>query len=133
MPGDVVTPVGAVGTARGVTGADGADSTPYPAAFVAATVNTYVVPFVNPGTVHGDADAPPGHTKVPDPYDTRKPDTALPPLFAGVGPVKVATAEESSAVTAVIVGAAGVVRGLADTEDDVAETPAELVAVITKS
>ena len=36
--------------ATGVTGLDAADSAPVPTAFVAATVNVYVVPFVSPPT-----------------------------------------------------------------------------------
>jgi hypothetical protein len=55
-----VTPVGAPGAVRGiVTGADGADAVPAPAAFVATTVKVYVTPRVSPSTVQnasgGDA------------------------------------------------------------------------------
>jgi hypothetical protein len=39
LPGTADTPVGAPGTVRGVTAADGADATPVPAALVAVTVN----------------------------------------------------------------------------------------------
>jgi hypothetical protein len=38
-PGVADTPVGAPGTVRGVTAADGADAAPVPATLVAATVN----------------------------------------------------------------------------------------------
>jgi hypothetical protein len=48
-----VTFVGAPGTviAPGVTGVDGAEAGPVPTAFVAETVNVYVVPFCSPVTV----------------------------------------------------------------------------------
>jgi hypothetical protein len=35
----------------GVTGSDGTDSSPLPAALVAWTVNVYVLPFVRPETI----------------------------------------------------------------------------------
>jgi hypothetical protein len=46
-----VTLAGAEGTVAGVTGADATDWGPVPTAFVAATLNVYVVPFVSPVTV----------------------------------------------------------------------------------
>ena len=53
FPAVAVTPVGAEGTvAVGVTGAEGAEAGPVPKAFVAVTVNVYVVPIVSPTTVH---------------------------------------------------------------------------------
>ena len=42
---------GAEAGADGVTGADSAEKSPVPAAFRAATRNTYAVPFVSPVTV----------------------------------------------------------------------------------
>lgn len=48
---DAVTETGTPGTVRGVTGADAALAPPVPAAFLAATVNVYTVPFDNPETV----------------------------------------------------------------------------------
>ena len=40
--------VGAPGTVIGVTGADGSDCGPVPAALTAATLNVYAVPLVKP-------------------------------------------------------------------------------------
>ena len=54
FPGAPTTAVGASGTvgpADGVTAAEAAESGPVPAAFVAATVKVYAVPFVRPVTV----------------------------------------------------------------------------------
>ena len=47
--------VGALGTVRGVTAEDVAETTPVPATLVALTRNVYDVPFVKPVTV-ADAD-----------------------------------------------------------------------------
>jgi hypothetical protein len=47
------SPVGTLGSATGVTLADGPDAAELPIAFVATTVNVYAVPFVNPDTVTG--------------------------------------------------------------------------------
>ncbi|GAA0937135.1 hypothetical protein GCM10009557_95810 [Virgisporangium ochraceum] len=59
-----VTPVGAPGTAAGVTLVLAADAAEVPVALVAVTVNVYGVPFVRPVTTHGlaeqDAVSPPG-------------------------------------------------------------------------
>ena len=46
------TLVGAPGTVRGVIAADGADASPVPMPFVAATVKVYAVPLVRPVTVN---------------------------------------------------------------------------------
>jgi hypothetical protein len=51
LPAVPDTPVGAPGTADGVTGAEAAESAPVPTALIAATVNVYAVPFVSPVTV----------------------------------------------------------------------------------
>jgi hypothetical protein len=53
FPAVADTPVGAPGTvgAVGVTALLATDAGPVPTAFVALTVNVYVVPFVNPDTV----------------------------------------------------------------------------------
>ena len=50
-PATADTPVGASGARAGVTAADADDNAPVPSAFVAATLNVYAVPFVNPVTV----------------------------------------------------------------------------------
>jgi hypothetical protein len=57
-PGDPVTPVGAPGTPTGVTAAEASESAPVPTALIAATVNVYAVPFVNPVTVNDVAAEP---------------------------------------------------------------------------
>ena len=52
-PATADTPPGAAGTlenALGVTGFEGLDAGPRPTAFVALTVNVYVVPFTRPDT-----------------------------------------------------------------------------------
>ena len=46
-----VTPVGAAGTAPGVTALDGAEAVPVPRELVAVTLNVYAVPLVSPVTV----------------------------------------------------------------------------------
>ena len=43
---------GAPGTVRGVIAADGAEASPVPMPFVAATVKVYAVPLVRPVTVN---------------------------------------------------------------------------------
>jgi len=55
FPTDAATLVGASGTAAGVTEFDAVDAVLVPTAFVAVTVNVYVVPLVNPVIVIGDA------------------------------------------------------------------------------
>jgi hypothetical protein len=56
FPRTALTPVGAPGTVAGVTAADAEDSTLFPTAFVACTVNVYAAPFVKPVTVQGLAE-----------------------------------------------------------------------------
>jgi hypothetical protein len=51
LPRVAVPIVGAPGSVAGVTDADAEDDEPVPAALIAATVNVYAVPFVNPVTV----------------------------------------------------------------------------------
>lgn len=88
--------VGAPGAAAGVTEFDWAEAMPVPAAFVAATVKVYAVPFVRPVTVIGDAvpDAviPPGDDV------TVYPVMADPPFDAGGVKVTVACALPAVAV-----------------------------------
>ena len=54
MPATALTPVGASGVVAGVTEFDALDAVLVPTAFVAVTVNVYVVPFESPVTVSGD-------------------------------------------------------------------------------
>jgi hypothetical protein len=51
--GRLVVVIAGGGVPVGVTPFDGVDSGPLPTAFVAWTVNVYVVPFVRPVTVRG--------------------------------------------------------------------------------
>ncbi len=66
LPAVAITGVGMPGTPFGVTAFDGADGGPVPSAFVAVTVNVYVVPSfsrVTPvGLVLPETWAPPGET-----------------------------------------------------------------------
>jgi hypothetical protein len=50
-PAEATTPVGAAGTAPGVTAAEAAEAAPTPALFVAVTVNVYATPLVRFNTV----------------------------------------------------------------------------------
>jgi hypothetical protein len=51
FPGVALTPVGAPGSAAGVTGLEAAEGRLFPAAFVAVTLKVYWVPLVSPVTV----------------------------------------------------------------------------------
>ncbi len=51
-PATADTPVGAPGTATGVTDPESRESAPSPTAFVAATAKVYGVPFDSPTTGH---------------------------------------------------------------------------------
>jgi hypothetical protein len=51
LPAAAVTPVGAPGTALGVTPFEAPDGREFPAAFAAVAVNVYRVPLVSPVTV----------------------------------------------------------------------------------
>ena len=55
FPRTAVTPVGAPGTVTGVTEFVAVDAELVPTAFVAVTVKLYVVPFVRPVTITGEA------------------------------------------------------------------------------
>jgi hypothetical protein len=57
VPDVAVTPVGALGTPAGVTVADCADAAEVPTPFVAAAVNVYSEPLVNPVISHEVAGA----------------------------------------------------------------------------
>ena len=50
-PAATATTVGAPGIVEGVAGFDATESTEFPMAFVATTLNVYGVPFVSPETV----------------------------------------------------------------------------------
>jgi hypothetical protein len=102
------TAVGAPGTVAGVTAADGVDSGPSPALFVACTVTVYAVPFVKPLTEHGLAGqatvAPPGATV--SVYDA----IGAPPSEAGA--VKLTVSDRSPRAAETAVGAPGWVAGV---------------------
>jgi hypothetical protein len=63
LPAVALTLVGAPGTPIGVTEFDAVEDELVPAAFVAVTVNVYVVPLLKPVIVIGDA--PPVAMKLP--------------------------------------------------------------------
>ena len=54
LPATALTPVGAPGTAAGITEPDALDAVLVPTAFVAVTAKVYDVPFVSPVMVMGD-------------------------------------------------------------------------------
>ena len=119
------TLVGGSGTVAGVTAADADDSTLFPTAFAACTVNVYAVPFARPVTKHGfdvqEPVAPPGDAVAV------KPLTAAPPLFAGV--VNEITAEPLPRIAETVVGASGTVAGVTALDgDDSALFPTVFVA-----
>jgi hypothetical protein len=103
--GSVVVVIVGGGVPDGVTPFDGVDSGPLPTAFVAWTVNVYVVPFVSPVTVRGldgpEAVKPPGLEVTV--YEV----IGLPPSEAGGLKLIVACPLPAVAVTAV--GAPGAV------------------------
>ena len=53
LPRTTVKPMGAEGGPAGVTMLDGAESGPAPTELIAATVNVYDEPLLNPETTHG--------------------------------------------------------------------------------
>ena len=59
LPRVADTAVGAPGTVAGTNDPDTDDSALSPTAFVAWTVHVYVLPFVKPDTVTGDAESDP--------------------------------------------------------------------------
>ena len=63
LPAVPATEVGALGTVRGVTADDAAETDPVPAVLVALTRNVYAVPFDKPVTVAAaDVDVPSANT-----------------------------------------------------------------------
>lgn len=70
-PGPAVarTPVGAPGTAAGVTAAVSDEAAPVPTALTAATVNRYEVPLVSPSTV-AELTGPRATVRLPTPSST---------------------------------------------------------------
>jgi hypothetical protein len=131
LPGDAMPIVGAPGTVAGVTPFDAADAGPVPIAFVAVTVNVYVVPFARPvtsmdvqGAVHVPVIVPGEDVAV---YDV----IAEPPSLAGA--VKVTVACAFPAVAAPIVGAPGTSNGVTLLEAaEGALAPAEFTATTVK-
>jgi hypothetical protein len=127
FPGVAVTPVGAPGTALGMTAALATETEDVPAALFAVTVNVYAVPLDRPATVAVVAMtvvvvAPPGDAVILYPV------IAEPPLLAGA--VHDTTAAVSAGVAVTPVGAAGTVRGVtAALATDADEVPAALFAV----
>src|SRR3954464_13067919 len=130
FPGTAATPVGAPGTLRGVTGAEGAEAGPVPTTLLAVTVSVYAVPWVRPATVALVAPMtlavrPPGEEV------TVYPVMALPPLDAGAVQLTLACALPAVAVTPV--GAPGTPRGtIAADGADADPAPAALLAKTIK-
>jgi hypothetical protein len=117
LPAVAVTAVGAPGAVAGATGvtlADAADDAPTPTAFVAATVNVYAVPFVNPDTV---VDVPVTTVAVcavvPMNGVTVYPVIGLPPSEAGA--VQDTNADALPAVAVTAVGEAGATGAVPET------------------
>ncbi len=67
LPGVAVPMVGVPGTVDGMTVFDAADAGPVPIAFVAVTLQVYVLPFVNDATTIG-LEAPEAEPAMP-PFD----------------------------------------------------------------
>jgi hypothetical protein len=131
LPGDAMPIVGAPGTVAGVAPFDAADAGPVPIAFVAVTLNVYVVPFTRPVTsidVQGAVQVPvivPGEDVAV--YDV----IAEPPSLAGA--VKVTVACALPAVAVPIVGAPGTSNGVTLLEAaEEALAPAEFTATTVK-
>jgi hypothetical protein len=125
---------GKVAGAAGVTAAEAADSGPVPTALIAATVNVYAVPLVNPVTVNVVAVDPvvTGVCAVPPTYAvTRYPVTALPPFDDGA--VHDNATCVSPAVPDTAVGATGTAAGVTAAEAaDCGPVPKALIAATVK-
>jgi hypothetical protein len=109
--------VGAPGTDEGVTAFDAALCELLPMAFVATTVNVYVVPLVSPVTVIGLAE--PLIVILPGFEVTMYPVIGDPPVIDGGVNVTIACAFPFAAVP--IVGAPGTVAGVTEFEAELAE------------
>jgi hypothetical protein len=125
LPNVAVPIVGASGTVAGTTELETAEAVLVPTAFVAVTVNVYVVPFVSPKTVIGDeppvAVCPPLEVTV---YEV----IADPPFETGAENETVASPSPRTAVT--LVGASGVVAGVTELlATEAVLVPTALVAV----
>jgi hypothetical protein len=107
FPATAVTEVGASGTFDGVTEFETLEALLVPIAFVAVTVNVYVVPLTRPVIVIGDD--PPVAVNPPTFEVTVYEVIAEPPLLAGAVNETVAWPLPCTAVT--LVGAPGAVAG----------------------
>src|SRR4051794_26632206 len=111
LPALALTPVGAPGTAAGVTAFEGLDAAPVPAALVAFTVNVYETPFVRPVTTCEVPVLPALLSTPPTGLDvTAYPVIGEPPLLAGAAKVTVACALPAVALT--VAGAPGTPAGV---------------------
>ena len=111
------TPVGAPGTVRGVTAADGVDAAEAPIGFVALTVKVYPVPLLSPDTVHEVVGAVAVHVLPPGLVVTVYPVTADSPF--GVGAVQDTSTSAFPGVPVTEVGALGTASGV--TADEAGE------------
>ena len=126
---------GAPGTVRGTTAADAAEYAPVPAAFTAATLKKYPVPFARPDAAHDTATDetlaahPAASTNGPPaPADrcTLYPVTGDPPDTDGAD--HDTTADPSPGTPATPDGTPGTVRGVTPTAADAAPSPAAFTA-----
>jgi hypothetical protein len=118
--------VGAPGTVIGVTAADGAEATEFPAALVATTVKVYAVPLPKPVTTRGEP--APVAVLFSGEDVTVYPVMGL-PLEAGT--VNATLAWAFPAVATGLVGAPGTVIGV--TAADVAEATEFPTALVAKT
>jgi hypothetical protein len=109
FPAEALPMVGALGTVAGTIELLVPEAALVPTALVAVTVKVYVVPFVKPVTVKGEA--PPVAVKPPGLDVTVYEVMADPPLVTGAE--KVIVASPLPLVAVPIVGAPGTVAGVA--------------------
>ena len=128
--GVATTLVGDAAFALGVTDALACAGAPVPAAFSALTRKRYAVPFVRPVTVKSRAEVVAAVVQVAPSTDVsmRYEVTTAPPLAAGAVHVNVTNPSPAAVVT--VVGALGVVAGVAKTGSVAAPAPAAFVARI---
>src|SRR5207244_650530 len=131
LPARALSPVGAPGSAAGVTASDGADSGPLPARFAAWTVNVTEAPLVNPVTVALFSDAA-AVAVCPLLAVTMYPVMGVPPFLSGAVQLTVACPSPGAAVTPV--GPVGGMNVLIDAEGaDSALEPIEFCAFTLKT
>ncbi len=119
FPTETAGAIGRLGTVFGITAADAAELAPGPFAFVANTVHVYVLPFVKPVTVIGDAR--PARERAAPPLDDVQ--EAVNPVMAeppSAGATNVTVIRPFPPTTAGGAGASG--RALGTTATDAGDT-----------